>query len=292
LDLQVACLKRTGVIKKISFSLMQKLVIDADKKALSLNLKELYAYRDLFVILAYRDLRVRYAQTFLGILWAVIQPLATLAIFILVFGRVVKVDTGDVPYPLFALAGMSMWTYFSTVMSQAGSSIIGAQNMIQKIYFPRLVIPLSKAVVGLVDLFIGLLFLFGVMVWYQYVPSVNIVYLPLFILLNILAALSIGIWLSTLTIRFRDFQYVVPFMVQFGLYATPVGYPASLIPEKFRLLYFLNPLAGVIEGTRWCLFGGKGIPAEAYLSFALIGFLFITGLYYFRRTERIMADIV
>ena len=271
---------------------MQKLVIDADKKALSLNLKELYAYRDLFLILAYRDLRVRYAQTFLGILWAVIQPLATLAIFTLVFGRVVKVDTGGVPYPLFALAGMSMWTYFSTVMSQAGSSIIGAQNMIQKIYFPRLVIPLSKAVVGLVDLAIGLLFLFGVMVWYRYIPSAHSIYLPLFLLLNIVAALSIGIWLSTLTIRFRDFQYVVPFMVQFGLYTSPVGYPTSLVPEKFRLLYFLNPMAGVIEGTRWCLFGGDGLPWEAYLSFVLIGVLFISALYYFRRTERIMADIV
>jgi lipopolysaccharide transport system permease protein len=185
-----------------------------------------------------------------------------------------------------------MWTYFSTVMSQAGSSIIGAQNMIQKIYFPRLVIPLSKAVVGLVDLAIGLLFLFGVMVWYRYIPSAHSIYLPLFLLLNIVAALSIGIWLSTLTIRFRDFQYVVPFMVQFGLYTSPVGYPTSLVPEKFRLLYFLNPMAGVIEGTRWCLFGGDGLPWEAYLSFVLIGVLFISALCYFRRTERIMADIV
>ncbi|MES2734361.1 MAG: ABC transporter permease [Bacteroidota bacterium] len=271
---------------------MQKLVIDADKKSLSLNLKELYQYRDLFLILAYRDLRVRYAQTFLGILWAVIQPLATLGIFILVFGRVVKVDTGGVPYPLFALAGMSMWTYFSTVMSQAGNSIIGAQSMIQKIYFPRLVIPLSKAMVGLVDLFIGLGFLVAVMIWYRFTPSPNLFFLPLFIGLNIMAALSVGIWLSTLTIRFRDFQYVVPFMVQFGLYATPVGYPASLIPEKYRLLYFLNPMAGVIEGTRWSLFGGEALPGYAYISFGLIFVLFVSSLYYFRRTERVMADIV
>lgn len=271
---------------------MQKLVIDADKKGLSLNLKELYHYRDLFLILAYRDLRVRYAQTFLGLLWAVIQPLATLLIFILVFGRVMKINTGGVPYELFALAGMSMWTYFSTVMSQAGNSIIGAQNMIQKIYFPRLVIPLSKAVVGLVDFLIGFLFLAGAMIWFQYTPSPNIIFLPLFILLNILAALSVGIWLSTLTIRFRDFQYIVPFMVQFGLYATPVGYPASMVPERYQFLYFLNPLAGVIEGTRWSLFGGAPLPAYAYISFGFIIVLFVSGLYYFRRTERVMADIV
>ena len=271
---------------------MHKLLIDADQKNLSLNLRELYAYRDLLLILAYRDLRVRYAQTFLGVLWAVIQPLATLAIFILVFDRVVKVETGNIPYALFAVSGMSMWLYFSTVMSQAGNSIIGAQQMIQKIYFPRLVIPLSKALVGLVDLLIGLAFLVGIMAMYCYVPSANVIFLPIFVLLNILAAVSVGIWLSTLTIRFRDFQYVVPFMVQFGLYATPVGYPSAMIPEKYKLLFFLNPVAGVIEATRWSLFGDSPFPVYAYLSFAVIGMLFVSGIYYFRRTEKIMADIV
>ena len=271
---------------------VHKLVIDADRRKLSLNLGELYRYRDLFLILAYRDLRVRYAQTFLGLLWAMVQPLATLGIFILVFGRVVKVDVGNVPYPLFVLVGTSLWMYFSTVMSQAGNSIIGAQGMIQKIYFPRLVIPLSKAVVGLVDLLVGLLLLGCAMAWYHFVPSANVIFLPLFILLNVLVSLAVGIWLSTLTVRFRDFQYVVPFMVQFGLYATPVGYPSSLVPEEYQWVYFLNPMAGVVEGARWSVFGGKALPIYAYASFALTGLLFVTGLYYFRRTERIMADIV
>lgn len=271
---------------------MEKLIVDADKKALGLNLKELSHYRDLFYILAYRDLRVRYAQTFLGFAWAFIQPVATLAIFILVFGIAVKVDTGGIPYPLFAISGIAMWSYFSFVLNQSGNSIIGAQEMIKKIYFPRFVVPLSKAVVGFVDFGVALLMLVVLMIIYQFAPSSNIWVSPAFILLNIMASLGIGIWMSALTIRYRDFQHVVPFLVQFGLYATPVAYPARLVPEKYLWLYNLNPMAGVIEGFRWSVLGGPAPSEYIWVSIIMIFTLFFSSLVYFKSVEEVMADIV
>ena len=275
---------------------MERLIVDASKPKWRINIKELWAYKDLFYILAYRDLRVRYAQTFLGLVWAFIQPLATLVIFTVVFGRVAQVDTGDVPYPLFAVSGLAAWAYFGFVLNQSGNSIIGAQEMVKKIYFPRLVIPLSKALVGFVDFFIALLFIVVLMVYYQFLPSTNIIYLPLFIILTIISALAVGIWLSALTIRYRDFQHVVPFLVQFGLYATPVGYQAKDViknlPEWATYLYYANPMAGIIEGFRWSLLGGSTPSEYAYFSFIVVLILFISGLYYFKKVERVMADIV
>jgi lipopolysaccharide transport system permease protein len=246
--------------------------------------------------LAYRDLRVRYAQTFLGLLWAVIQPLATIAIFTVVFGRAVKVDTGDIPYPLFAVCGMASWSYFGFVLSQSGNSVISSQEMIKKIYFPRLVIPLSKAIVGFVDFVVAFAFILAFMWFYGVAPSANIVFLPVFVVLTIVSALAVGIWLSALTIRYRDFQYIVPFLVQFGLYATPVGYPAALIvknlPEWGVMLFSLNPMAGIVEGFRWAILGGSPPGIYAYYSFAMVFALFGSGLYYFKKIERVMADIV
>ena len=275
---------------------MYKTVVDADRQKLSLNLKELFQYRDLFLILAYRDLRVRYAQTFLGFLWAFLQPAATLLIFTVVFGKAVKVDTGGVPYPVFAIAGMTAWTYFAFVMNQAGNAIIGAQEMVKKIYFPRLVIPLSKAVVGFVDFAIAFLFLAVLMVAYDFAPSFNIVYLPIFLILTIISALAVGIWLSALTIRYRDFQHIVPFLVQFGLYVTPTAYPAEIIinnlPDWAVVLYYMNPMAGVVEGFRWSILGGDPPSEYSCISFALIAVLFVSALFYFRKVERVMADIV
>jgi lipopolysaccharide transport system permease protein len=271
---------------------MDKIIINAEKAKISLNLKELISYKDLFFTLAYRDLRVRYAQTFLGLLWAVIQPLTTLVIFTVVFGRAMNVNTGGIPYPLFALAGMTAWTYFSFVMSQAGNSIIEAEGMVKKIYFPRLIIPISKAVVGLVDFIVSLGFLFVLMVYYQYLPSFEIIYLPFFLLLTIISSLAVGIWLSALTIRFRDFKHIVPFMVQIGIYVTPIAYPASLIPEKYQPYFFLNPMAGIVEGFRWCLLGSTPPSPYSFISYLIILILFISGLYYFRKVERVIADIV
>ena len=273
-----------------------RIIVDATKRGFSLNLKELLEYRDLFLILAYRDFRVRYAQTFLGLTWAFLQPAATLLIFTVVFGRAVKVDTGGVPYPVFAITGMAAWTYFSFVLNQSGNSILGAQEMVKKIYFPRLVIPLSKAVVGFVDFLIAFAFLFVLMAVYGVMPSVNIVFLPVFILHTIVSALAVGIWLSALTIRYRDFQHVVPFLVQFGLYATPIAYPSETIidnlPRWGTVLYYLNPMAGVVEGFRWSVLGGAPPHSFVYLSFGVMALLFVTALIYFKRVERVMADIV
>lgn len=275
---------------------MYKLVVDARKRNLGLNMKELWLYRDLFLILAYRDLRVRYAQTFLGLLWAVIQPLATLTIFTVVFGKVAKVDTGEIPYPLFAICGLAAWSYFGFVLNQSGNSIISSQDMIKKIYFPRLVIPLSKAVVGFVDFFVALAFMVVLMLFYGFTPGSTLLFLPAFILLAIISALAVGIWLSALTIRYRDFKHVVPFLVQFGLYATPVGYQAKDVvqnlPEWATVLFYLNPMTGVIEGFRWCLLGSAPPGVYAYYSFGMIMLLFISALFYFKRVERVMADIV
>src|SRR5690606_36780951 len=275
---------------------MSRLIVDAGKKGIQLNLRELYQYKDLFLILAYRDLRVRYAQTFLGLLWAILQPLATLIIFTVVFGRVAKVDTEGIPYPLFAVCGMAAWAYFAFVLNQSGNSIIGAQEMVKKIYFPRLVIPLSKAVVGFVDFIIAFLFIIILLLYYGFVPSSNIIYLPVFILLTIVSALAVGIWLSAMTIRYRDFHHIVPFIVQFGLYATPVGYMASDVvnnlPEWGTFLFYANPMAGIVEGFRWSILGGNPPVAYAYISFSVVLLLFVSGLYYFKRVERVMADIV
>ncbi|MCK6601701.1 MAG: ABC transporter permease [Bacteroidetes bacterium] len=271
---------------------MPKIIIDASTKGLNLNLKELYAYKDLLFTLAYRDLRVRYAQTVLGFLWAGLQPLATLVIFTLVFGRVAKVDTGSIPYPLFALAGMSAWTYFAFVMNQAGTSVIGARGMITKIYFPRLIIPLSKSIVGLVDFFVTFSFLLILMTYYGIWPTVNVVFFPFFLFLSLLSGLTVGIWLSALTVRFRDFQHIVSYISQLGIYLTPIAYPASLVPDHLRVLFFLNPMAGVIEGFRWSLIGTEAPDPLMFLSAGLMVVLFITGLYYFRKTEKTMADIV
>jgi len=270
---------------------MDKKTISANQK-FSLNLKELYHYKDLLYVLAFRDLKVRYAQTFLGLFWAFLQPLFTLLIFTLIFGRAIKVDTGTIPYPVFALAGMGAWAYFSMLMSNAGNSLIAQQQLVTKIYFPRLIIPLSKSLVGFVDFGITLLFLIVLMFYYGVSPSHNIIWLPVFLLVTIMAGLMVGIWLSALTIRYRDFQHVIPFAVQLGLYATPIAYPASLVPEKFLLYYYINPMAGIVEGFRWCIIGTESLHPFAFISIGITLGLFLTSLIYFKRVERVMADII
>lgn len=267
-------------------------VIDARRTGVDLGLREFFAYRDLFLILAYRDLRVRYAQTVLGLAWALLQPAVTLAIFTLVFGRAMGVETGGVPYPLFALSGMIAWTYFSFVISNVSGAIIGAQSMVTKVYFPRLVIPLSKAVVGLVDFAIALAFFLLLSFYYKAWPPATIVFLPLFVVVTVAASLAGGLWLSALSVRYRDVQHVVPFLVQVGLYVTPVAYPAGLIPERFRAAYYLNPMAGTVEGFRWCLVGGPTPDPRSYVSFAIVAVLLAAGLLYFRHVERTVADVV
>lgn len=267
--------------------------IDAGKKLVFFDLRELLRYKDLFLTLAYREYRVRYAQTFLGFFWAFLQPAATLVIFTFVFGRAIKVDTGNIPYPIFALSGMVAWTYFSFVVSQSGRSLINSQAMIQKIYFPRIILPLSQAMVGLVDFFITFLLLILAMAYYGIVPSQNLWYLPFFLFMAIIAALSFGIWISALTIRYRDFMHIIPFLIQIGLYATPVAYSTTYIPEKHHLIYYsLNPMVGVVEGFRWSIIGQGVIHPYTFISLSIVVVLFITSLIYFKKVERVMADII
>ena len=270
-------------------------IIDASHSSIIPDFKELYRYKDLFITLTWRDFKVRYAQTTIGLLWALLQPVITLLILSLVFGKFVGVKT-DVPYLLFAMTGLTVWTYFSFVITNAGASIIASQGMIKKIYFPRLIIPLSKAAVGLIDLGISLVIMICLMFYYGIVPSSNVWLAPVFLFFGMLAALAVGIWLSAITVRYRDFQHVVPFMVQIGLYITPIAYPADFamqqLPKWAATVYYLNPIAGVVQGFRWSIFGGEAPGSFMYVSFVMILFLFISGLFYFKKVEGYMADYV
>lgn len=271
---------------------MALLINSENKINIRQTLADIWQYKDLLLILAWRDYKVRYAQTMLGFVWAILQPLTTLMIFILVFSRVAKIDTGSIPYPVFAQSGMIAWTYFAFLISQAGNSIIGAQGMVKKIYFPRLIIPLSKALVGLIDFGISFLLFIGIALYYQFVPSSNIIYLPLYLILVILGGLGLGIWISALTVRFRDFTHVVPFIIQIGMYISPIAYPVSKVPEQYQLLYSLNPMVGVIEGIRWCILGGVPPTNVMYFSISILLLLFVSSIYYFKKVEKIMADII
>lgn len=274
------------------------LVIQPKRSWYQMDWAELFAYRELLMTLTYRDLRVRYAQTAIGILWAFLNPFFTLLILSFVFGIVAQVDLGatangkPIPQIIYTVAGMAGWTYFATLLAEAGSSIIGAQAMVKKIYFPRLIIPLSKATTAFIDFAIVLIFLFALMAFYGFMPSSNIIYFPFFFLMAVIAGLAGGIWMSALSIRFRDFQYIIPFLLRLGMYATPIAYPASAVPEQYRLFFYLNPMTGIVEGMRWCLLGGDPISIYSYISFAVVTVLLILAVIYFKSVERIMADIL
>ncbi len=256
-------------------------------------LRELLSYKDLLLVLAYKEYRVRYAQTFLGVIWALLQPLMTVLVLTLIFGKAIRIDTGGIPYPVSVLAGMTGWAYFSFVVSQASRAILQDQSLIHKVYFPRLIMPLSKALVGLIDLLIALGLLGVVMLWYRVVPAPSILLVPLFIGLVVLLSLAVAIWVTALSVRYRDFQHVVPFMVQFGLYAAPVAYPASVIPERYQPYYFLlNPMASVVESIRNSVLGGP-IPWVYVGTTALVTMALLLGaVTYFRRVEATMADVL
>ncbi|MDF1694535.1 MAG: ABC transporter permease [Saprospiraceae bacterium] len=271
---------------------MEKTIISAERNNWFPNFKEIYRYRYLLVTLAWRDIQVKFAQTYVGLLWAFINPLVNLIILSFVFGKIAKIDTGEIPHEIFTITGLTAWTYFSTLLSDAGNSIVGSQAMIKKIYFPRLVIPLSKALVGLLDLGITILCLIIFMSIYEIYPGSNIIWLPVFILLIIISGLAGGILVSGLSVRYRDFSFVVPMLVRIGMFATPIAYSASLVPEKYKVLYYLNPMAGIVEGFRWSLLGqGPPDPLMIY-SILLMLILFIFSLFFFSRIENKMADIL
>ena len=258
-----------------------------------LNLRDLWEYRELLYFLTLRDIKVRYKQTVLGVAWAVIQPIFMMLIFTLFFGRLAKIPSDGLPYPIFAFTALLPWQLFSRALTDASTSLVANERLITKVYFPRLLVPASAVLASLVDFGIAFGLLLGMMVFYGIVPGQAIVTLPVFILLALITALGVGFWLSALDAQYRDVRYTLPFLTQLWLFATPVVYPASLVPEGWRLLYGLNPMTSVVEGFRWALLGkGGGMETMFTVSVIAILFTFIGGLYYFRRVERTIADVV
>jgi lipopolysaccharide transport system permease protein len=267
--------------------------IEPPKRFLSLNLSDFWRYSDLLYFLIWREIKVRYKQTVLGVAWAVIQPVFAMLIFTLFFGRLAKISSDGVPYPIFTFCALIPWQLFANTLNNAGNSLVSNQSLIQKIYFPRLMIPVSSALSGLVDFSIAFVLLLLMMVYYSVTPTWNLVYLPLFILLLIATVLAMGLWLSSLNVRYRDVRYAIPFLTQFWLFATPVVYPTSMVPEKWRILMGLNPMAGVVEGFRWALLGAPAPHIPMLLaSLVCVGFLLVAGLVYFRRMEHSFADVI
>jgi lipopolysaccharide transport system permease protein len=256
---------------------------------------DLWHYRELFVILAWRDIAVRYKQTVIGIAWAIIRPFLTMVIFTVLFGRLANFPSdGTVPYPVLVFAGMLPWFLFSSILSEASNSLVGNANLVGKVYFPRIIIPLSSAVVALVDFIINLAMLFVIMVWFGFMPNWQIVFLPFFVTLAILASLGPALFITALNVKYRDFRYIIPFIVQFGLYVSPVGFSSAVVPEKWRFWYSLNPVVGVIDGFRWCLLGGESaLYMPGFLvSIGVVALFLCLGVTYFRRTENIFADLI
>ena len=258
-----------------------------------LDLGEIWEHRDLLMLLIWRELKVRYKQTVLGVAWAIIQPFMTMLVFSVVFGRLAKMPSDGVPYPVFSYCALLPWQLFSYAMTESSNSLIANQRLLTKVYFPRVLLPLAAVAVGLADFCVSLVFLFVLMAYYGITPHVAALTIPLWTLLAITTAFGTGLWLSALNVRYRDVRYVVPFMSQFWLYATPVAYPLSLIPDSWRPWAALNPMAGVVEGFRWALLNGKGVPDGTMLiSIAAVAIILVGGLFYFRRTERTFADVL
>jgi lipopolysaccharide transport system permease protein len=256
--------------------------------------RDLWRFRELFYILAWRDLAVRYKQTVIGVAWAVVRPVLTMVVFTVVFGKIAKLPSGGTPYPVLVFAGMLPWQFFATSMTEASNSLISNSNLISKVYFPRLIVPASSVITSLVDFAITCALLGILMAIYQVVPSWQLVALPLFVALAFFAATGFGLWLAALNVEYRDFRYVVPFIVQFGLYVSPVGFSSDVVPDKWRWAYSLNPMVGVIDGFRWSLLGGSQQLdwAGVAISAALVLGVLWTGLAYFRRMERGFADVI
>ncbi|GFO64371.1 ABC transporter permease [Geomonas paludis] len=270
-----------------------ELLIEPNRPALH-YWRDAWRYRELFYFLVWRDILVRYKQTVVGVSWSVLRPLLTMLAFTLVFGLLAKLPSDGTPYPLLVFAAMLPWNFFANALSEGSNSLIGNANLLTKIYFPRIIIPASTLVVSLIDFAISMAIMAGMMLWYGYLPGWRIVTLPLFLALAMLAVAGCALWCAALNVRYRDFRFLVPFLLQFGLYVSPVGFASSMVPEKWRLIYSFNPMVGVIDGFRWALLTGK---TEIYwpgllVSTALSAALLLSGLWYFRKTERVLADVI
>lgn len=255
---------------------------------------DLWRYRELFYFLAWRDILVRYKQTVIGLAWSLLRPFLTMLVFTLVFSKLAKLPSENVPYPILVFAALLPWQFFANAFTEAGNSLITNSNMISKVYFPRLVVPASAVIVSFIDFLISGVILVGLMVWYGYMPDWHIMMLPIFIFIAFAAAMGAGLWMAALNVKYRDFRYIIPFVVQFGLYVSPVGFSSSIVPDEWRLWYSINPMVGVIDGFRWAILGGN---AHLYwpgfvLSMGLVAVMLITGIIYFRQTERRFADLI
>lgn len=256
--------------------------------------KDLWKYRELFYFLAWRDILVRYKQTAIGLAWALIRPFLTMVVFSVVFGNLAKLPSEGVPYPILVFAAMLPWQFFANALSECSSSLIANANLISKVYFPRLIVPASAVIVSFVDFMISGMILLGLMAWYHFLPSWRILTLPGFVVIAFAASMGAGLWLAALNVEYRDFRYIVPFIVQFGLYISPVGFSSRIVPEQWRLVYSLNPMVGVIDGFRWAILGGESTIywPGFLLSVGLVGVLLWTGIWYFRKMERRFADVI
>jgi lipopolysaccharide transport system permease protein len=268
-------------------------VIEPTRGWVSLRIWELWKYRELLYFITWRDVKVRYKQAVLGVAWAIIQPLMTMVIFSLIFGKLAKLPSEGLPYPVFSYSGLLPWQLFAGTLQRGGTSLVGNANLITKVYFPRLIIPLSATAAGLVDFGISFVVLFGLMLYYGMVPSWAVLWLPLFVLFTLLTALAVGLWVSALNVQYRDVQHMIPFVVQAWMFISPVAYSAELIPEgPWRILYGVNPLTGVIQGFRWALLGGHPPDVLMAVSVIVVGVLLLSGLFYFKRMEKTFADVV
>jgi len=273
--------------------MQQELIIEQGKTERQ-YWRDLWVYRELFYFLAWRDLLVRYKQTVVGVAWSLIRPFLTMVVLTIVFDRFGSMPSGGVPYPLLVFCGTLPWQFFSTALSESGSSLVNNSNLVSKVYFPRMVIPASSVISSSVDFLISGAFLVVLMIWYRFAPSPKLIFLPVFVLLSFIASFSAGLWIAALMVKYRDFRFIVPFIVQFGLYISPVGFLSTVVPERWRLIYFLNPMAGVIDGFRWSILGGEHtlyIPGFV-LSCTVTLLLTIGAIWYFRSTEREFADVI
>jgi lipopolysaccharide transport system permease protein len=259
----------------------------------ALQLGEVWQYRELVAYLAWRDILVRYKQTAIGIAWALIRPIITMAVFVIVFGRIGKLPSNGIPYPLLTFAGLLAWQLFANAFNESSASVVGNSAMISKVYFPRLIVPISSVIASLIDFAIMCVFLVAMLLWYRMPVRPTIVFLPLFTLLVIVASLGFGIWFSALYVKYRDIRHLIPFIVQMGTYISPVGFSSSVVPEHWRLLYALNPMVAAIDGFRWALFGSPSLrPLEILMAFVVSLSVLIGGVYYFKQTERTFADVI
>jgi len=268
------------------------LVIRPPKKWVPVDLKELWAYRELVSAFTMRDIKLRYKQTGLGIAWAVLQPILTMIIFTVIFGNLAKIPSEGVPYPVFVLAALLPWTLFAEGLNRSTTSMITNASIMTKVYFPRLIMPLSSIISPLIDFGVSFIILIALMAYFGFMPTVTVIFLPLFLLLALATSLGVGLWLSALNVRYRDFQYTIPFLIQIWMFASPVVYASSLVPENLRVWYGLNPMAGVIEGFRWTLLGTGAPGAMVLVSAGMVALLLASGMFYFRRMEQYYADIV